>query len=306
MEAMAVLESVAQAYAELKTLTVEMRSTTESGDETSTSRGEHRTKAWFEAPDKVRLETSGRNGMVLVTDGVDLHTFFALPKRYSKSPGFPRKFVPGQFRPDHASLGATPPPFLFSRIADKVVSAKVLDEDPASILIAATYEESAHPLLRFSSPVQYSIDPQKWLVSRIEGETSMRVPAQDHTIISKHAISFVNAVIDEPIPADVFTFTPPADAVDASDPRGGCGISIGGGGGGSFPRPGGRGRFEHRHSDEWVGDTLIERYKLRMHGVDLIFERRLTFSEDRSELKVSERIIGPTGEVTHDLSVPLA
>jgi outer membrane lipoprotein-sorting protein len=305
MEAIAFLETVAQTYANLKSLSVEMRSIIESGDETSSSRGEHRTKAWFEAPDKVRIESSGRNGMVLTTDGMDLHSFFTLPKRYSKSPAFSRKFVPGLFRPDHASLGATPPPFLFSRIADKVTSADISAGEPGSVLIAVTYEQMPHALLWLSSPVQYWIDSKTQMVSRMEGETSMRMPAQDHTTKSKHAISFVNAIIDEPIAAEVFRFTPPADAVDASDPRGGCGISIGGGGGGSFQGPGGEGRFEHRHSHEWVGDTLIERYKLRMHGIDLTFERRLTFSEDRRELKVSERIIGPNGEATHDLSLPL-
>ncbi len=51
---------------------------------------------------------------------------------------------------------------------------------------------------------------------------------------------------------------------------------------------------------------MIERYKLRAHGFDVTFERRLTFSDDRRELKVSERIIGPKGEVTHALTLPLA
>jgi hypothetical protein len=78
------------------------------------------------------------------------------------------------------------------------------------------------------------------------------------------------------------------------------------GGGGLFPLPDRKGRFEHRHSHEWAGETLVERYKLRVHRVDLTFERRMTFSADRSELKVSERIIGPAGEDTHELSLPLA
>jgi len=303
---MAVLESIARAYAELKTLSAEIVSVTESKDDGSSSRGEHRTKVWFEAPDKVRIETSGRNGMILVSDGVELHTFFALPKRYSKSPAFARKFVPGEFRPEHASLGATPPPFLFSRIADKVVSVEVLAEEAASLLLSVNYEQMSHPHLWLSSPVQYSIDSKTRLVSRMEGEVSVRMPRWDHETARKHTISFVNAVIDGPIVPDVFTFTPPADAVEASHPPGtGWGFS-GGGRAGVLQRPGGRGRFARHRAYEWEGETLIERSDIKMHDVDLIFERRLTLSEDRSELKVSERIIGPAGEVTHDLSVPLA
>ena len=156
--------------------------------------------------------------------------------------------------------------------------------------------------LWLSSPVQYWIDSKTQMVLAAGTRDLNARPAQDHTTNSKHAISFVNAIIDERIAAEVFTFTPPADAVDASDPRGRCGISIGGSGGGSFRGPGGEGRVEHRHSHEW-GDTLIERYKLRVYGIDLTFERRLTFSEDRRELRVSERIIGTNGEATRDLSL---
>ena len=48
------------------------------------------------------------------------------------------------------------------------------------------------------------------------------------------------SLIDSFGAAEVYTFTPPADSVDASDPRDCCGISIGRGSGGSFPGPGGK------------------------------------------------------------------
>ncbi len=156
-----------------------------------------------------------------------------------------------------------------------------------------------------SSPVVYSIDPRTRLVSRIEAEVSMRMPAQDLTRVSRHTVLFENAIVDEPISPEVFTFVPPADAVDASGPGGSGGIGFGGGGGGSFPGSGGDGRYESRHHQEWEGETFVERCKLRVHGIDLSFERRLTFSEDRRELTVSERITGPQGEVSHDLLLPL-
>jgi hypothetical protein len=129
------------------------------------------------------------------------------------------------------------------------------------------------------------------------------MPTEEEIITQKHSISFVNAVIDEPIPAEIFTFVPPADAVDASSA---FGISGRGGRGGSFPLPDRKGHFEARDTHEWIGDTLLQRSKLRLHGVNLTLERRLTFSEDRRELKVVETITGPKGEKTLDLSVPLA
>jgi hypothetical protein len=106
----------------------------------------------------------------------------------------------------------------------------------------------------------------------------------------------------------VFTFVPPACAVDAASEPAGCG-TFGGvvGSGSAFEGPGGSGRFERFHEYGQEGDTLIERYKLRAHGIDLNFERRLTFSDSDAprELKVWERITGPKGEITRDLSLPL-
>ncbi len=242
MDARAVLEGVARAYAGLKTISVEILSVAESGDEDCFSRNGQRTKAWFEAPDKVRIEQGGQPGMVLVSDGIDAHSFTAhagFPNRYSKSDAFPREFLPGVFRPEHATLGGSPPAFLFSRIADKLVSAEILGEDSASILISVIYEQPPDSLWRLSSAVQYSVDSRTYLVSRIEGEVSMRTPAQDETTIHKHILSFVNALVDEPIAQDIFQFVPPPDAADASDP-GGCGIAFGGGGGSTFKDAGGR------------------------------------------------------------------
>ena len=247
--------------------------------------------------------------MVLVSDGVDTHSFIThvgFPNRYSKSAAFPRKHLPGLFQPPLGTLGGIPPAFLFCQIADKLASAEILAEEPGSFLIAATYEEPSSPLFRLGSPVQYSIDSRTRLISRIKGEVSMRMPAHDLTRIIKHTVSFENVIVDEPIPRGVFRFIPPADAVDGSAPDGRGRISFGGGagGGGSFEGAG-RSRVEHHLQHEWEGETLIERYKLRVHGIDLSFERRLTFSEDRGEVKISERVTGPKGETTHDLTVPL-
>jgi hypothetical protein len=305
MDAIAVLESVASAYAGLKTLSVEILSVEESGDNASSRRSEIRTKAWFEAPNKIRIEREGPHGMVLATDGVDVHSFHAFPKRYSKHPGFPARFLPGEFLPDHASLFVNPPAFLFSKIARHVKSAEILADSSASILASVTYNEPGHPLLRFTSPVLYSIDFKTRLVSRVEGEVTIRMPARDHGVSRKHSVSFVNTVVDGPVSPDIFNFIPPPDASEGRLPPG-TGWRFFGGGGSAFRGPGGTDRFEHRRSHNWEGDTLVEVYTLRAHGMDLTFERRITFSEDRRKLDVTERIVGPAGEAIHDLSLPLA
>jgi hypothetical protein len=301
MNARDILESVAAAYGALRTLSLEIVTVTESGDESNSGRSEQRTKAWFEAPHKVRMEQGGRRGMVLVTDGVDSHILFAaagFPKYYSRHAARSIEHVPGVFRSEFGAVGGHPPPFLFFRIAEKVISVEVTAEEPDSFLIAAIYDEPPNPMRRLSSPVQFSVDSRTRLIKRVEAEVTMRTPAYDGVRISKHAVSFENAIIDEPIPPDVFTFVPPADAVLHTGPGGfAFGRGSGAGGGGRIATS------RHRSQD---GETMIDTYKLKAHGLDLTFERRLTFSQDGRELTISERIIGPRGETTRDLTMPLA
>jgi len=291
MNAMAVLESVARAYDGLKTLSVEIVNFAESGDEGHSTRYSWRRKAWFEAPNKFREEKPGANGSVLVNDGVNFHLFWRSTRMRSKY-AVRDGYLQGLFQPEHVQVGDNTPVFLFPRIADTVLSAEILEEEPASILVSVEYDPQLYPAQWFSSPVQYWIDPKTHLVSRLVTEISMQL--HDQIAVRRHSVSYVDAVIDEPIAPEVFTFTPPADAVDSSNPS----RTSSGDNGVSDTVHGG-------HSHEWEGETLVERYKLSAHGAEFTFERRLIFSEDRRELKVSERIVGPNGDVTHDLSLPL-
>jgi outer membrane lipoprotein-sorting protein len=80
MDAFEALQNVARTYAGLKTLSVDVVSVTEIEDEGSSTRTAERTKAWFEAPNKVRMEKRGRQGTLLVSDGiVTYHLGVCLP-----------------------------------------------------------------------------------------------------------------------------------------------------------------------------------------------------------------------------------
>ena len=79
-------------------------------------------------------------------------------------------------------------------------------------------------------------------------------------------------------------------------PGGSCSVSVSGGGGFMSAEKGTGRRYEQWGSHEWDGDTLVDRSRWRMRGLDLNFERRLTFSSDESELRVVERVRGPHEE----------
>jgi hypothetical protein len=312
MNASAVLQEVARTYGNLQSLSTEIVSIDESGDEDSFSRSERRGVAFFVAPDRIRIEDGGRRGTVIVTNGTDLHTYFGAPKRYSRTTVQRPDLLPGWFRPEFPGAG---PVFLFSRIAEQVIEAQILREEPflshgsetSCQIVSVTYEPSPHPGLTVTSPVTFWVDSGTRLILRMDGEITHRMPAQAETHTNKRVVSFWHVAMNGPISADTFEYTPPADAVDTSDPRGRGGCVSGGGGGGNASFGPDKSKWvENWHSHDWAGDTLIERDKLRLGGIDLTFERRLTFSEDRRELRVSERITGPTGQTQHDASIPVA
>jgi hypothetical protein len=99
-----------------------------------------------------------------------------------------------------------------------------------------------------------------------------------------------------PFLPNILRFTPPPNAIEA-DPRRRTWLTQGVD---SFDF------IQANHEQLWEGDTLVERQRVRANGSIIGVERRLTLSEDRRELKISERIIGPKGEITRELLLPLA
>ena len=167
---------------------------------------------------------------------------------------------------------------------------------------------SPSPHVGFSAtPLTVWVDSGKNLVSRLQGDITLRIPAHDETPTNKVTLRVARACIDQPISQETFEFTPPPDVLDTSDPgnRGGR-IGSGGGGGGNRFDAGKGGQFENWHSHDWAGSTLIETSRLKLHGFNLAFERRLTISDDRREMRIVERVTTPAGTTEREISLPLA
>jgi outer membrane lipoprotein-sorting protein len=298
MDALALLESVGETYAKLSSFEVEILFTSESGDEDNFNRSSQRARAYFSAPDKVRIEQGGARGTVTVIDGTDIHNYFARMKRYSKNPlqpGFP---LAGSFHPDFPAIGGTT--FLFRKIAEKVLSAEIVREDEDARVVVVAYEPPPHQFIT-SSPVTFWVDRRTNLIARMEGEVSHRHPAHDEINSSRNILFYTHVSVDQEIPAATFDYEPPPDAVDESQE--GCGISGGGGGGFASHSSDGKQGVESWHSSRWKGDTFVEEGKLRIRGVQLSFERRLDFVDE--DLRISETITGPRGTTEHEISIPL-
>jgi outer membrane lipoprotein-sorting protein len=292
MNAKTILEAVADAYAKLSSFEVEILSTTESGDGDAFERRFQRSRAFFVAPDKVRIEQTGRRGIVTVTDGVDIHHYFRGPKQYSTFSAQPGQLFAGSFRPDFPLAGGTA--FLFHRIGEKVSKVEVLREEPEGhVVVVVTYDPPPNRGFALSnSPVTFWVATRTNLVSRMEGEMTHRSPMDDPSHTNKQISIYAHAFLNQPIPPATFEYVPPAGAIDNSDGhrRPGSGSRNDG--------PDEKKRFETWHHSNWEDEVFVDRFELKIRGIELNFERRVTIAEHTAN--VSENIIGP-----HGTSIPL-
>jgi hypothetical protein len=308
MDALTLLRDVSDAYRSLKTLAVEAAILTESGDENSSQRSERRVRFFYAGQDRMRCEPCGKDGIVQVADGKQLHTSFGgqpfrRGPRYSSIPAAEMHGLPHLFRPDFPFAGGDEA-FLYQRIEERAAAAQILRDEDGCHVISVTYEPSPHAGLVVSGPaVLFWVNAGNRMVMRQEGEVGHRFPTEDEVTWSRHTVAVLKMRVNEPLPEETFHFTPPPDASLQTGRR--CGVSVSGGGG--FVEHGSDDplRLEHWGSHEWEGDTLVEHSKWKIRGMTLSFERRLKFSADDKELHVAERITGPKGEVESSCSLPL-
>ena len=297
MDARALLGAVADAYSKLETLTVQVVTISESGDEGGVHRTEQRLQTYYAAPDRVRIQPAGTRGLTIVSDGTETHTYFGAANRYSKMAAPPHDRLPGEFQPEFPIGGGAI--FLFHRIAERVAAAELVRQDGPMHVLSVVYEPSPHPAVS-CSPVLLWVDSRTHLIARMEGAVMHRMPAHDELQANKIALELTGAVVNEPIPAETFTYAPPPGAIELPGGRG----SFGGGGGGASGK-GPPGPFECWTSHDWDNETLIQRSKLRLHGVDLTFERRLKLAPEAKALHVTETITGPQGTTVREFAIPL-
>ncbi|HUB83964.1 MAG TPA: hypothetical protein VMB03_34450 [Bryobacteraceae bacterium] len=263
---------------------------------------------FYAAPDRIRYEPPGAYGTVQVSDGTQSHTLFGHRgfsggRRYRSGPAAKRQDLPHLFRPDFPLAGGNEP-LLFEGIDQRVTSAEILRDEDACNVVAVTYEPPPYAgFMLTRGPILFWINSENRMVMRQQGEIGHRMPTEDEVHWTRHTISVTNLHLNQPLPDDVFQFIPPADAIlePAEDGR------ISGGGGGGFSRryPDSRGSVEHFGHHEWQGETLVEHSKWKLRGLNVTFERRLTFSNGENELRIEEHATGPGGESGASYNLPL-
>jgi hypothetical protein len=310
MDGRALLREVSEAYRHLQTLALELTLIDESGDENASQRTERRTRFWYASPGRMRSESRGRGGILIVADGTHLHTCFTQHLHPDAKPSYTSVTIdecpslPHSFNPDWpVQVDA----HLFPRIDERVVSAEILRQEDGCSVVAVEYEpRPAHEgLMVHASPVLFWIDDRNRMVMRREGKSGHRFPTNDDIRWSRHTMVVRDMQVNEPIADEIFRFTPPEGAVPETGRGFGGGHGFGGGGF-VHNHPDEKRRFETRRSLQWEDEALLDRTHWKIGGLKLQFERRLRFSEDGRELQVEDRLSGPQGEVQTSCKLPIA
>jgi outer membrane lipoprotein-sorting protein len=290
VDARELLNRVAETYAKMQSFEVEILYTSESGDEDASERHSKRNRAWFQAPRKVRWQRGGANAVVMVTDGVVRHHYSEPMKHYwsfDEQPGAP---LMGSFQYGYPLPGGMV--FLFPGIAERVTEAAMVKEDAEEAVISVSYEIEPNPFFSVSG-LLFTIDRQRNLVLQMEAEVTHRFPGREGSRTSRDVYAYSHAFLNQPIPEAAFQYVPPADAVNQAELHHGRS-----GGGSSQPGPDG---YETWHSTEWKDNTFVDNFELKIRGMELNFERRLSFSEGK--VQMVEKVSGPQGESEHASSM---
>ena len=310
MDARALLQATATAYGRLRTLDAEIRVSNDT-DEGATG-SHYRVKALYAAPDRYRFETVGKRADVTVTSGAEALHYWAAMKQFRRSSAVSTSQIKGLFNPDFPGGVA----YLFPRIAEKIANVEVVRKELAEsngthvhcVVLAVSYDSLGHAPWMPMGPVSFWISSETGLVLRMECTSSRRAPAEDEITITRQTLEFVRLVVNESIDSSMFVLEPPKGALDTSNPAApGCftGTGSGGSGGGyAEVRPDGS-RFERRSSSTWIGETLVESSKMKIHGLTLECDRRYIFSDDKKDLRIEETVSGPLGENKLVHTIPL-
>jgi len=303
MDARALLETASEAYRGLKSLQAKALAAAENRED-GFQHSEQAVTFAYVAPDQARLD-QGRHGITAVANGREIHHYFHGPRRYSRGSYAEPRQLPGRFNPEFPlSSNAS---FLFDRIHERVVDAAVLStgmlaldgtEVPCDV-VSVTYEPPPAKFLAVS-PLVVWLDARTRLVLRLEGEMTLQTPTHAART-TKQILTLTHLAADQPVDAATFEFTPPADAEEMPRGQGRLGGSFG-----FAQTAGGDRRLSHQGSHRWEGETLVEHSQWTLRGIEIVFERRFTLSEDGKEVRIAERILGPKEPIERTVAVPVA
>ncbi len=235
-DAMDLLKKVRETYGSLKSFQFEGVSTTESRSTGMQIKTEFPFEGDFVAPTKIRIETKNpRMGVLVVSDGDTAWVYLPSIRTYSKldvggllksAPGGQSGEVPDVFRGFSAAAGVPFDMFQLD-LAHGVKEAKILGEEDVELggkkvacyVVQAEYalsKEEAQVLPPFKS---YWIDKARYVVLRESFQYHVKSAKFAAPAELKHTSTLTKVRLNEPVPDNLFVFTPPEGARQGRPPQ---------------------------------------------------------------------------------------
>ncbi len=179
-------------------------------------------------PDRMRMENKGAPmSMLMIFNGQTIWMYMPQLNKYAK-------FDLGKFAgddkglPGYGGLGRQ-----YLHVAERATAAKILREEairvdgrsvdcyvleveyepPAKLPDNVPFAKSMPTNVQFSPKTMW-IDKARSVVVRESSESKVTFPNSNTPMSTKQTITFAKIRLDEPVPEELFTFTPPAGATE--------------------------------------------------------------------------------------------
>jgi len=188
---------------------------------------------------RFRIDSTGMMGMLMVSDGTTIWMYMPQINQYSKfsvgqaeaSEGGPYVHGGGGM----AMLAAADPIHGYQSLASSAKEAKLLRSEKVHVngsdvdcwVVSVEYEYSASgvsdehsgktaaiPAFEFAPTKTLWVDKARYLVYQEESTSKMTMPGANEAVNTKDTTKFDSITVDEHLPPDLFTFTPPPGATE--------------------------------------------------------------------------------------------
>lgn len=207
-DALDLLKNVALTYHAMRTLSAKLTSVMNGPD--MQQKIEMPMTIMADSSGKMRVENTGVTGMLMVFDGSTMWIYMSSFNKYTKLPL------------SSAASSAQPDSFFgYQSVATDVKEAKILRSEKLQVngshadcwVVQLQYEPAGARTLWAKT---LWVDKTHYFVYREDWTSKMAMPGTSAPTETKHTIKFDTISLDQPVPEDTFTFTPPSGATEGS------------------------------------------------------------------------------------------
>jgi len=226
------LKNVALTYRAMTTYSAKSTSVVEMNGPNMQQKIEMQMTITADSSGKMRMDSTGMTGMLVVVDGGSMWMYMSSLNKYSKLPMY-NAAASAKLGGGMQMLGQGTNSFLgYQSVASNVKEAKVLRSENLQVsgsevacwVVFAEYEPSGGqasseqtvgtPAVELARTRTLWVDKAHYLVYQDRSTGKLTMPGATAPTETKQTIKFDSITVDQPVSEDTFTFTPPPGATE--------------------------------------------------------------------------------------------